>query len=138
MHIYSVKSSGLHFTNLKIMNKRRVFVAVEGPSDIGKTQLIFNMLVRGTYKLHFSKIFKQPSKTYKNLQTEVPLVKKKLSIKFLRLQSVVFLVDLKDCVLIFNDSCEEIYSNKTCVKLANGLEINHRYHFCKAQFVPAK
>ena len=43
---------------------------------------------------------------------------KKLSIQFLHFQNFDFLVDLEDCLLIFDDSCEEIYSVKTFVKLA--------------------
>ena len=119
MDIYSVKSSRLHFTQPQIMNKiistnDRVFMAVVGPSGSGKTQLIFNMLLRGTFQARFSKVVF----CYKDFQPQFPLMKKKLSIQFLRFQNFDFLADLEDCLLIFDDSCEEIYSDKTFVKLA--------------------
>ena len=46
-------------------------------------------------------------------------MKKNLSIQFLCFRNCDFLVDLEDCLLIFDDSCKEIYSEKTSVKLEN-------------------
>ena len=119
MDIYSVKSSRLHFTQPQIMNKiistkDRVFMAVVGPSGSGKKQLIFNILLRGTFQPRFSEVVF----CYKDFQLQFPLMKKKLSIQFLRFQNFDFLADLEDCLFIFDDSCEEIYSDKTFVKLA--------------------
>ena len=42
--------------NKIISTKDRVFMAVVGPSGSGKTQLIFNMLLWGTFQPRFSKI----------------------------------------------------------------------------------
>ena len=109
MDIYSFKSSRLHSTLPETMNKvisrkDRVFMSVVGPSGSGKTQLIFNMLLRVTFQPHLSKIL------FCN--------KKKLSIQLLQFRDFDFLFDLEDCLLIFADSCEKIYSDKTFVKLA--------------------
>ena len=100
--------------NKIISTKNRVFVAVVGPSGSGKTQLTFNMLLRGTFLRRFSKILF----CYKDFQPQFHLMKKKLSIQYPRFQNFDFLVDLEDFLLIFDDSCEEIYSKKTFVKLA--------------------
>ena len=119
MNIYSVKPSRLQFTQPQIMNKifstkNRVFMALVGPSGSGKTKMIFNMLLRGTFQTRFSKILF----CYKDFQPQFPLLRKKLSVQFLRFQNFDFLMNLEDCLLIFDDSCEEFYSNKTFVKLA--------------------
>ena len=42
-------------------------------------------------------------------------MRKKLSIQFVRFQNFDYLIDLEDCLLIFDDSCEEIYSDKMFV-----------------------
>ena len=89
-------------------------MAVVGPSGSGKMQLIFNMLLWGTFQPRFSKILF----CYKDFQPQFPLMRKKLSIQFVRFQNFDFIIDLEDCLLIFDDSCEEIYSDKTFVKLA--------------------
>ena len=89
-------------------------MAVVGPSGSGKTQLIFNMLLRATFQPRFSEILF----CYKDFQPQFSLMRKKLSFQFLRFKNFDFPIDLKDCLLIFDDSCEKIYSDKTFLKLA--------------------
>ena len=72
------------------------------------------MLLWGTFHPRFSKILF----CYKDFQPQFPLMRKKLSVQFLRFQNFDFLVNLEDCLLIFDDTCEEFSSDKTFVKLA--------------------
>ena len=52
----------IHFTLTKIMNKlistkNRVFISLVGPSETGKSQLIYNWLKIGTFQPNFDKIY---------------------------------------------------------------------------------
>ena len=94
--------------NKIISTKDRVFMAVVGLSGSKKTLLIFNMLLRGTFQQHFSKILF----CYKD-NPSFPLIKKNFSIQFLHFQNADFLVGLEDFLLIFDDSCEEQNKKKS-------------------------
>ena len=118
MDIYSVRSRRLPYTQPQIMNKfiskKMGFHGCVGTLWLGKNELIFSMLLWETFQQLFSKILF----CYKDFQPQLPLMRKELSIKFVRFQNFDFLVELEDCLLIFDDSCDEIYSEKTFVKLA--------------------
>ena len=52
----------IHFTLTKAMNnlistKNRVFISLVGPSETGKSQLIYNWLKIGTFQAKFDKIY---------------------------------------------------------------------------------
>ena len=69
----------IHFTLTKIMNKvistkNRVFISLVGPSETGKSQLIYNWLKIGIFQPKFDKIyfFNQPSQPlYDVMQKEI-------------------------------------------------------------------
>ena len=57
-----VQCARIHFTFTKLMNKlvstkNRVFISLIGPSEIGKSQLIYSGLTIGTFHPDFDKIY---------------------------------------------------------------------------------
>ena len=115
----------IHFTLTKIMNKvistkNRVFISLAGPSETGKTQLIYNWLKIGTFQpkfnnFYFSYQLSQPF--YDVMQKEIE------SIEFVRGINFEFIDSLKNngtkYLLIFDDSCEENCNSKAFVDVAS-------------------
>ena len=114
----------IHFTLNKIMNKvnstkNRVFISLVGPSETGKSQLIYNWLKIGTFQPKFDKIcffyqYSQPP--YIAMQKEIKYLEFVQAVKF------EFIDSLKNngtkYLLIFADSCEEICNSKVFVDIA--------------------
>ena len=100
--------------NKIIFTTDRLFMSVVGPSGSGKTQLIFSMLATKTFYPRFQKIYF----FYREIQPVFKEVERKLNIEFIPCLDFNLIKTLNDCLLIFDDSCEEIYQEKDFVKIA--------------------
>ena len=105
--------------NKLISTKNRVFISLVGPSETGKSQLIYNWLKIGTFQPKFDKIcfFYQPSQPlYDVMQKEIE------SLEFVRGVNFVIIDSLKNngtkYLLIFDDSCGKICNSKAFVDIA--------------------
>ena len=105
--------------NKVISTKNRVFNPLVGPSETGKSQLIYNLLKIGTFQPKFdeSYFFYQHSQfLYDVMQKETE------NLEFLRGVNFEFIDSLKNngtkYLLLFDDSCEEICNSKAFVHIA--------------------
>ena len=105
--------------NKLISTKNGVFISLVGPSETGKSQLIYNWLKSGTFQPKFDKtyFFHQHSQPlYDVMQKEIE------NIEFFRGVNFEFFDSLKNkgtkYLLIFDDSCEEICNSKAFVEIA--------------------
>ena len=89
-------------------------MAVFGPSCCGKTELIFKMLLHGTFSPEFQKIFY----FYQHDQPNYHSLEKKMNIEFKQFSGFELVSEIENCLLVFNDSCEEIFNDKEFSKLA--------------------
>ena len=105
--------------NKLISTKDRVFISLVGPSGSGKSRLIFDWLKIGTFQPEFDKIYY----FYQHYQPLYGLMKEKVkNIEFINGIDFQFIEQLpnnaKKYLLIFDDSCEEIFNSKEFVKVA--------------------
>jgi hypothetical protein len=100
--------------NKVIFTDPRLFMAVVGPSGSGKTQLVFRMLLEGTFRPRFQKIYY----FYNEYQTIFDHVRTKIDIEFIPCIDFDMIEKVENCLLIFDDSCDDIYSEKRFLKLA--------------------
>ena len=105
--------------NKLISTKDRVFISLVGPSGSGKSRLIFDWLKIGTFQPEFDKIYY----FYQHYQPLYGLMKEKIkNIEFINGIDFQFIEQLpnngKNYLLIFDDSCEEIFNSKEFVKVA--------------------
>ena len=91
----------------------RLFMAVSGPS-CGKTELIFKMLLHNTFSPKFQSVFY----LYQHEQSKFESLERKLNIKFKKFKSFEIVSELEDCLLVFDDLCEEIFNNEEFSNLA--------------------
>ena len=99
--------------NKIIFATERVFMSVVGPTGSGKTRLIFSMLTSKTFYPRFEKI----NCFYGDFQLQFKEVEKKMNIEFINYLDFEMIKTLQDCLLIFDDLCEEIYQ-EDFVKIA--------------------
>ena len=119
-----VQCGRIHFTLSKIINKlistkNRVFISLVGPSETGKSQLIYNWLKIGTFQPKFDKnyfFYQQSQPLYDVMQKEIE------NLEFVRGVNFEFIDSLKNngtkYLLSFRDSCEEICNSKAFVDIA--------------------
>ena len=101
--------------NKIIFTDDRVFMSVVGPSGCGKSQLIFAMLNAKTFQPTFEKIYffyQQYQSLYKEMQEKLKFT------EFVPCIDFDLISKLSNCLLIFDDSCEEIYEDKSFLKIA--------------------
>ena len=101
--------------NKVILTNDRIFMAVVGPSGSGKTYLIFNMLQGRSFYPAFPKIYyfyKEFQDTFTAMQRKIP------HIEFIKYSGLDRTKKFSDCLLIYDDSCEEIFNDKEFVKIA--------------------
>ena len=99
--------------NKIISTKDRLFMSVSGPSGSSKTDLIFQTLLKGTFYPSFNNMFHfylQDQPKYRSFVSHI-----KFDIEFIKLSSFN---NLRDCMIVFDDTCEEIFNEKDFVKLA--------------------
>ena len=85
-------------------------MSVSGPSRSGKTDLFYQMLLKGTFNPSYNKIFyfylhDQPK--YRSFVSH-----NKFDIEFIKLFSFEIVNNLRDCMIVFDDTCKEIFNNK--------------------------
>ena len=101
--------------NKLISTKSRVFISLFGPSETGKSQLIYNWLKIGTFQPKFDKIYVFYQPPYNVMQKEIE------NLEFVQGVNFEFNDSLKNngtkYLLIFDDSCEEICKSKTFVDI---------------------
>ena len=105
--------------NKLISTKNRVYTLLVGPSQTGKTQLIYNWLKIGTFQPKFDKIyffFQHSQPLYDVMQKEIE------NLEFVQGVNFEFIDSLKNngtkYLLLFDDSSEEIRNSKVFVDTA--------------------
>ena len=96
-----------------ISTKSRVFISLVGPSETGKSQLIYNWLKNGTFQPIFDKIYN----FYQDSQPLYDVMQKEIeNLEFVQGVNFEFDASLKNNVtkylLIFDDSCGEVCNSK--------------------------
>ena len=114
----------IHFTLTKAMNKltsteNRLFISLDGPSETGKSQLIYNCLKLGTFQPKFDKIYF----FYQHSQPVHDVMQKEIeNLEFVQGVIFEFFDSLKNngtkYLLKIDDSCEEICNSKAFVDIA--------------------
>ena len=100
--------------NKIISTSDRLFMAVCGPSGCGKTEIIFQMLLKNTFFPNFKSIYY----FYQHDQPKFQTMERNLNIYFTKFSGFEFISQLENCLLVFDDSCEEIFNDKEFSKLA--------------------
>ena len=105
--------------NKLISTKNRVFISLVGPSETGKSQLIYNWLKSGNFQPKFDKIYF----FYQHSQRLYDVMQKGIkNLEFVRGVSFEFIDSLKNngtkYLLIFDESCGEICNSKAFVDIA--------------------
>ena len=113
MHSW-LRASQSEDMNKIISTSDRLFMAVCGPSCCGKTELIFQMLLRNTFYPKFNSIYY----FYQHEQPKFSSIERNLNILFTKFSGFNFISQLENCLLVFDDSCEEIFNDKEFSKLA--------------------
>ena len=105
--------------NNLISTKNRIFISLVGPSETGKSQLIYNWLKNGTFQPKFDKIYffhQHSHKLYDIMQKEIE------NVEFVQGVNFEFIDPLKNngakYLLTFDDSCEEIRNSKAFIDIA--------------------
>ena len=105
--------------NKLISTKNRVFISLVVPSDIGKSQLLYNWQKIGTFQPKFDKIYF----FYQQFRPLYDVMKKEIeNLEFMRGVNFEFIDWLetngKKYLLLFGASCEETCNSKAFVDLA--------------------
>ena len=100
--------------NKIISTSDRLFMAVCGPSCCGNIKLIFKMLLRNT----FYPKFKSNYYFYQHEQPKLSSIERNLNFFSTKFPEFDFISQLENCLLVFDDSCEEIFNDKEFSKLA--------------------
>ena len=88
---------------------------IVGPTVCGKTELLFFMLKGSTFYPRFEKIYyfyKEFRPFFRDMQRVIP------GIEFITYSGFDITKNVLPCLLIYDDSCEEIFNDKGFVKLA--------------------
>ena len=104
--------------NKIISTKNPVFISLVGPSETGKSQLIYNWLKIRTFQPKFDKIYffyQHTEPIYDVMQKEIE------NLEFVQGVNLEFIDSLKNngtkYLLIFDDSCEESCNSKVFLTL---------------------
>ena len=120
--------------NKLISTKNSILISLVGPSETGKSQLIYNWLKNGTFQPKIDKIYF----FYQHSQTLYDVMQKEIeNLEFAQGVNFEFIDSLKNkgtkYLLIFDDSCGEICNSKAFVDIATadrqrGLSTIHIKH----------
>ena len=94
--------------NKIISTTDRLFMANFGPSCCGKTELIFKMLLQNNFSPKFESIFY----FYQHDQPKFQFIERNINSQFIKFSSFKQTSELVECLLVFDDSCEEIFNDK--------------------------
>ena len=105
--------------NKLLFTKNRVFISLVGPSETGKSQLIYDWLKIGTFQPKFDKIYF----FYQHSQPLYDVMQKEFeNLEFVQRVNFEFIDSLKNNgtknLLIFDDSCENVCNSKDFVDIA--------------------
>ena len=116
-----IRLGWLRTTKPKNMNKvidtsTRNFMAIVGPSGSGKTELILKLLMGNTFYPKFGTVLY----LYKEMQPAFSekVSSREVNVKFMKFDGFESVRKLENVLLVFNDSCEDIYNDKEFVRLA--------------------
>ena len=90
-------------------------MSIVGLSGSGKTELMFHMLHGNSFYQRFEKIYyfyKEFQPLFREMQGSIA------RIDFIKYPGFEITKNLLNCLLIFDDSCEEIFNDKEFVKIA--------------------
>ena len=104
------RSEVVYFTQIIII----IFPITVSLTKLFSTELIFKMLLVGTFFPEFQTIFY----FYQHDQPKFQSLEKKLNIHFKKFSNFELNSELENCLLVFDDSCEEIFNDKKISKLA--------------------
>ena len=80
-------------------------MSVSGPSGSGKTDLIFQMILKSTFYLSYNKIlyfYLHDQPKYRSFVSH-----NIFGIEFIKLSSFEIVNKLRDCMIVFDDTCEK-------------------------------
>ena len=100
--------------NTIIPTSERIFLALVGPSGCGKTNLFFRIITGNTFYPKFKNVIF----LYHEMQPIYSQVDQSSNAVFKKFKNWEFLQNAEIFLLIFDDSCEEIFYDKEFVKLA--------------------
>ena len=130
-----IRSSWLRTDKPETLNEKSLSQATDsvvGPSSSGKTQLIFKMLASPTtFKPTLGNIYffrKEYHSLFKEIQDKIK------DIELLPCSKFQMIKNTKNCLLVFDDSCEEIYQKKFVKLAVSGRHKKVNYIFVKHNF----
>ena len=102
--------------NKVIDTSTRIFMAIVGPSGSGKTELILKLLMGNTFYPKFGTVLY----LYKEMQPafSVKVSSREVNVEFMKFDGFESVRKLENFLLVFDDSCEDIYNDKEFVRLA--------------------
>ena len=115
--------------------KDRLFMSVSGPSRSGKTDLTFQMLLRGTFYLSHYKIFYfylQNQPKYRSFVSH-----NEIDIEFLKLSSFENVNKLRDCMIVFDDM-KTFFMKSLILIFTAGRHKTVKMLYIQASFISAK
>ena len=102
--------------NKVIDTSTRIFMAIVGPSGSGKTELILKLLMGNTFYPKFGTVLY----LYKEMQPAFSekVSSREVNVEFMKFDGFESVRKLENVLLVFDDSCEDIYNDKEFVRLA--------------------
>ena len=102
--------------NKVIDTSTRIFMAIVGPSGSGKTELILKLLMGNTFYPKFGTVLY----LYKEMQPAFSekVSSREVNVEFMKFDGFKSVRNLENVLLVFDDSCEDIYNDKEFVRLA--------------------
>ena len=102
--------------NKVIDTSTRIFMAIVGPSGSGKTDLILKLLMGNTFYPKFGTVLY----LYKEMQPAFSekVSSREVNVEFMKFGGFESVRKLENVLLVFDDSCEDIYNDKEFVRLA--------------------
>ena len=102
--------------NKVIDTSTRIFMAIVGPSGSGKTELILKLLMGNIFYPKFGTVLY----LYKEMQPAFSekVSSREVNVEFKKFDGFESVRKLENVLLVFDDSCEDIYNDKEFVRLA--------------------
>ena len=102
--------------NKVIDTSKRIFMAIVGPSGSGQTELILKLLMGNTFYPKIGTVLY----LYKEMEPAFSekMSSREVNVKIMNFDGFQYVRKLEKVLLVFNDSCEDIYKDKEFVRLA--------------------